>query len=433
VLLPYAVGERVFTQSQCHFKELVMSNITDAGDVIVVGCGPVGILTAHALSQAGAKVTVIEAEPTWSNSPRAMCYFGSTILVLDELGLKEDVAAASVKVSGFTEMWPDLKLSVTRDLEPIADRTVTYDLNCGQDKIVEIALRHAVKAGVDVKFSTSLVSFEQDANGVTALVNTPDGPKKLRSKYLVGADGARSKVRELMNVEFEGHTWESYFVANNIYCDMKSLGFEHSTYVCNPEYGGVVCIIDDNDLWRVTYREDGLSPAETFKDRQQRKLENLIPKGVKYEIASNSPYRVHQRCASSLREGRVLLTGDAGHITNPMGGLGLTTGVWSGMILADLLGAVLKGEESDEILQRYSDERRHIFWKHTSPGATETKRMIEEADDARRRQDYEESRTRHERPQELIEFLSFPFNIIGDPIRLGSRWQNANPFALKTG
>lgn len=408
-----------------------MSHTIDAGDVLVVGCGPVGILTAYALSQTGAKVTVIEVGSTWSNSPRAMCYVGSTILVLEELGLAPDVAAASVKVSEYAAMWPELKLSVAHDLSAMADRGRPYDLNCGQDKIVEIAFNHARRAGIEVLFSTQLLSFEQDSEKVTAVVSTPEGVKSLCAKYLVGADGARSRVRELMNVEFEGHTWDSYFVANNIYCDMKKLGFEYGTYVCSPEYGGVVSIIDNNDLWRVTYREDGSHPPESFKDRQGTKLENLIPQGVSYEIASSSPYRIHQRCATSLREGRVLLTGDAGHITNPMGGLGLTTGIWSGMVLADALGAVINKEAPDAILDRYSDERRRIYWQYTSPGATETKRMIEEADERVRRADYQALKTRLERPQEMIESLSYPFNLIGNPLRPESRWRAANPFSLE--
>ncbi|MBC3475675.1 FAD-dependent oxidoreductase [Pseudomonas taiwanensis] len=405
-----------------------MSKNIDAGDVLIVGCGPVGIMTAYALKQAGASVTVIEAGNTWNDSPRAMCYMGSTVTVLEKLGLLQDVTAVSLKVEGFREFWPDLNLSVTQDLAPIGDRTYTYDLNCGQDKVVEIALRHARAAGVNVEFSSKLVSFTQDKFGVSTVIESPEGPKIFRTKYLVGADGARSSVRELMNVKFEGHTWESYFVSNNVYCDMSSLGFHPATYVCNPEYGGVVCAIDKDGLWRLTYREDGSHSPETFKERQRAKLSNLIPEGVAYEIASNSPYRVHQRCATSLREGRVLLTGDAGHITNPMGGFGLTTGIWSGMVLADSLGAVLNGEESEDVLDRYSDERRRVFWEYTSPAATETKRMIEEPDLKTRLADYQKSSTRHERPQELIELLSYPFNVIGNPIREGSRWAGVNPF-----
>ena len=115
----------------------------------------------------------------------------------------------------------------------------------------------------------------------------------------------------------------------------------------------------------------------------------------------------------------------------PMGGLGLTTGIWSGMILADVLGAVINKEAPDAILDRYSDERRRVFWKYTSPGATETKRMIEEADERVRRADYEALRTKHERPQEMIESLSYAFNMIGNPLRPESRWRAANPFALE--
>ena len=404
--------------------------IEDVGEVLIVGCGPVGIITALALRQAGVSVTVIEAGKTIDNSPRAMVYVASTLAVLKELGLLDDVQKISTRTDVMKTIWPDLGLSVTTDLGLLADKTFGYMLNCGQNRIVEVASRHATALGATVLFSHSLEALDQDETGVTATVQTPDGKKKLRARWVIGSDGARSTVRKIADIEFEGLTWDNHFVANNIYCDFENIadkGYLLSNYICHPGFGGIVNIIDDDGLWRLTYTERGELPIETYQDRVKSTLENLIPQETPYRIDSNSPYRIHQRCAKSLRQGRVLLAGDAAHATNPMGGMGLTTGIWTGVILADLLAAVARGEEDASILDRYSDERRRVFWEVTSPFATETKRMIEEADNTVRLQDYENARAPIEDLREW-QWVYSCFGVAGDPIREKSRWKAINPF-----
>ena len=404
--------------------------IEDAGEVLIVGCGPVGIITALALRQAGVSVTVIEAEKDIPNSPRAMVYVSSTLAVLDELGLLGDVAKVSTKTTALQCMWPDLGLFVSTDLSPLAGKTADYMLNCGQNLVAEIAVRHATALGTTVLFSHSLESLEQDENGVIATVQSPEGEKKLRTKWVIGADGARSAVRRMMDIEFEGTTWNNHFVANNVYCDFESIpgkGYAQSNYVCHPDFGGVVNIIDNDGLWRLTYTErPGLS-FETYQDRVSSTIAKLIPEGTPHRFQSTSPYRIHQRCATTLRRGRVLLAGDAAHATNPMGGMGLTTGIWTGVVLADLLAAVIRGEEDAAILDRYSDERRRVFWEVTSPFATETKRMIEETDDAVRVQDYKAACAPIGDLREW-QLMNSCFGVAGDPIREKSRWKPVNPF-----
>jgi len=164
-------------------------------------------------------------------------------------------------------------------------------------------------------------------------------------------------------------------------------------------------------------------------ERLPGKFAGFIPPGTPYRIKAASPYVIHQRCAERLRVGRVLLAGDAAHATNPCGGLGLTTGVWTGMILSDVLGAVLRQRETDSILDRYCAERRRIFWQVTSPGATENKRMMEESDRARRLADIEGVKQMASNPEVARLMMAFPFKVIGDPLRADSRWRNADPTA----
>jgi hypothetical protein len=99
------------------------------------------------------------------------------------------------------------------------------------------------------------------------------------------------------------------------------------------------------------------------------------------------------------------------------------------MILSDLLGAVIRGEVPDTVLDRYSEERRRIFWDIASPGASENKRMMEEGDRDKRLQDIEGVKRMAEDPAVARLMMLFPFRVIGDPLREGSRWRDADPTA----
>lgn len=399
----------------------------DSVEVLIVGAGPVGLLTAVALAQSGVDVLVVEAEAKLNDSPRAAVYFSSSLVAIEALGLLEDLQANSLKVSRFGFHAPEFNYHPVLSMGCMTGITYDYQLHCGQDVVARIAMEHAIKAGARVLLSHRLVRLTQDAGGVTAEVQTAEGSKTIRSSWVIGADGARSTVRQLLDLKFEGHTWPNRFIATNIYCDMAAHGYEQSNFICDPVYGGVVAQLDGEGLWRLTYHESAEQSAESFRERLPAKFAGFIPEGTPYRIKAASPYVIHQRCAERLRVGRVLLAGDAAHATNPCGGLGLTTGIWTGMILSDLLPAVLKGDESEAILDRYDENRRKIFWEITSPGASENKRMMEEADREQRLKDLEGVKRMAADPGVARLMMLFPFRVIGDPLRDGSRWRDADP------
>jgi 2-polyprenyl-6-methoxyphenol hydroxylase-like FAD-dependent oxidoreductase len=396
-------------------------------DVLIVGAGPVGLLSALALAQKGVEVTVIEADDRLNGSPRAAIYFPSTLKAMHELGILDDLESRGLRNSRLGHHVPGLNFHTVISLDVLRGITFDYMVHAGQDVVDEIAMEHAQRYGVRVLFEHRLTALRQDAQAVTATIETPAGVHEIRSKWMIGADGARSTVRHLLGVEFEGHTWSNRFVATNVYFDFQSLGYERANFVCDPIYSGVVAVLDRQGLWRLTYQEEASLPVTTFKERLPERYEHFIPKGLKYEIKAAQPYTIHQRCAKRLRVGRVCLAGDAAHATNPLGGLGLTTGFWTGLILSDLLGAVIKGECEPAILDRFSEERRRVFWEVTSPGATENKRMVEEKDPEKRRRDVETVKAAADNPEVARLMVAFPFKVIGDPIRENSRWSNFDP------
>ena len=401
--------------------------MADEKDVIVVGAGPVGMLTALALAQGGASVTVLEKESGIVESPRAAVYFPSTLIVLEELGLLDELLAIGFTNKTFGTHVPEFGYSSVVTTEPIEGIPYDYQLHAGQHDVARAAMEHARKLGVEVLFEHEVTALEDGSDGVNVTVATPEGEKTLAAKWLIGADGARSSVRRLADIEFEGHTCPERFVATNVKFDFTRLGYSQANFVCDPVNMAVIAQLDREGVWRCTYMEDSSLPLESYEERIHQRYEWFMQGSKDYEIVSSSPYMLHQRAAATLRKGHVLLAGDAAHATNPCGGLGLTSGVWTGMVLADVLGAVLRGEEDEDILDRYSDERRRVFWEVVSPAATENKRMLQEADPEQRRKDLAAVKALSDDPDSGALLMLFAYKVIGDVLRPSSRWKDADP------
>ncbi len=395
----------------------------DETDVIIVGAGPVGMLTALTLAQAGASVRVLEKEPHIINSPRAAVYFPSTLIILEELGLLDELLEIGFTNKTFGTHIPEFGYHSVVVTQPVEGIPFDYQLHAGQHDVARVAMEHAQKLGVEVLFDHEVTAIADDGEGVTVTA----GGQDFRARWLIGCDGARSTVRKLAGIEFEGHTWPERFVATNVKFPFQELGYQQANFVCDPVNMAVIAQLDRDGLWRCTYMEDASLPLDGYEDRIHQRYEWFMQGRKDYEIVSASPYMLHQRAGETLRKGHVLLAGDAAHATNPCGGLGLTSGVWTGVVLADVLGAVLRGEEDESILDRFSDERRRVFWEVVSPAATENKRMLQETDMQQRKQDLAHIRALDENPESGALLMLFAYKVIGDVLRPGSRWVDADP------
>ena len=398
-----------------------------ATDVLIVGAGPVGMLTALALAQTGASVRVIEREDEIINSPRAAVYFPSTLLVLEELGILEELDSIGFRNRRFGTHVPEFGYSSVVETRPIEGIDYDYQLHAGQHDVARVAMEHAQRLGVEVLFGHELTGLEDHGDSITATTRSADGEASFSAKWLIGCDGARSTARKLAGIAFEGHTWPERFVATNVIFPFQELGYAQANFVCDPVNMAVIAQLDRDGLWRCTYMEDSALPEETYQERISQRYEWFMRGRTDYTVVSSSPYMLHQRSGETLRKGRVLLAGDAAHATNPCGGLGLTSGIWTGMVLADVLGAVLRGEEDESILHRFSDERRRVFWDVVTPAATENKRMLQERDPKQRQKDLGFIRALDENPESGALLMLFAYKVIGDVLRPGSRWADADP------
>ena len=358
--------------------------------VIIVGAGPVGFLTALGLARNGIHVTLLEAESQINDSPRAALYFPTTVLILERLGLLADALAIGLKSWAFTFRVPSTGdvVAVDNRLTAPGDDESTYNLHFGQHVLAQLVMRHLEKLpNATIRFNARVVGLKQDAKHVSVTVETPSGPEELEADWVIGTDGGRSAVRHLLGLPFEGHTWPERFVATNVRYDFRKYGFGPANMLSDPVDWAVVAVLGREDIWRVTYGEEASLPEEEARRRIPEHYARILPGSEPYEIVASSPYRVHERCAPSFRVGRSLLAGDAAHVCNPCGGMGLTTGVLDAMAAVDTLTAVIEGRAKEDVLDFYSQERRRVFLEVTSPLASNFKRMLAEKDPERQAQD----------------------------------------------
>ena len=354
--------------------------------VIVVGAGPVGFLTALGLARQGVDVTILDAEPAIIRSPRAAVYYHTTLNVLEKLGLLEEAEAIGLRNDAFAMHFRATGEVIRANLADLRepDQKYPYQLHFGQHLLAELVMRHLARLpGTRVLWNHRLTGLTQDDRQARLEIATPSGATTLTADWVVGADGARSTVRRLLAVEFDGHTWPDRFVATNIEYDFSRHGYANANAVVDPVNWAVVARLGRENLWRVTYGEDASLDERTILERLPARFAAILPGPEPYRIDNFSPYRVHERCASRFRVGRVLLAGDAAHACNPCGGLGLTGGVIDADALSCVLGAVIRGRAGDDVLDFYAQERRRVFLEVTSPLASDFKRQFMEPDPRR--------------------------------------------------
>jgi 3-(3-hydroxy-phenyl)propionate hydroxylase len=267
---------------------------------------------------------------------------------------------------------------------------------------------------VQVRFSQKFAGFDQDADGVTVHV---EGQQDLRASYLAGADGARSAVRHGMDVEFEGFTWPERFVVASTTYDLGSLGFSGAGYIADPENWAAIFHVPDAGppgIWRLAYPSDPQVPdAEALSPGQiQQRLGTILeptgadPAGGAFELKYASSYRVHQRVAKIFVKGRVAIMGDAAHVNNPLGGMGLNCAVHDAVNLAGKLCEIWHhGAPRQKLLDLYDRQRRTMNIKAVQAMSIRNKNLLEEKDPVIRRARLDELRALTADPVRTKEYL----------------------------
>ncbi len=375
--------------------------------VIVVGAGPVGAVSALALVKKGIPVTLIEAEAEPPEDQRAATIHPPTVEMLAELGLKDEAFADDAS-GGLQSPIFHFRDRVTGELIAVFDISLLegevpypFVVQWEQYKLVRAARPHIEASGIaEVRFSTKVTGLAQTADHVEAtLTNAQGESEKLRGRYLIGADGGRSTVRRLADIEFEGFTWPERFIKIGTSFDFGATGkgFCTRNYFSDPNEWLNLFKVKGNGppgIWRGIMP---VPPEETDEealslDGIQRRLQGIHAKSGDYEIPYHALYAVHQRVAATFNKGRVLLAGDAAHVNNPIGGMGMNGGIHDAMNLTQKLADVWYGRAGADVFDRYTRQRRKAQVDYVQAQTIANKRALEEKDPVIRRAHLDELR-----------------------------------------
>lgn len=366
--------------------------------VVVVGAGPVGTVMALALVQRGVPVVLVEALAEPEIECRAASCHPPTIAMLDEMGLLEAGLEQGLISPVFQYLdRPSGELIASFDLRRMkTPPRHPYVLQWEQYKIAGTILdRLHAHPLAQVRQGVRVVDVVQDGDKVKASVTLADGSADIiEGAYLVGCDGGRSTVRKLAGISFEGFTWAERFIKIDTLFDFTELRGELSNrnYFADPDRWLNLFKArgpDGGGMWRAVSPtlpeqtdEELLSPQAV-----EERLQLFCPKPGAYEIATVALYKVHQRVAGTFNKGRILLAGDAAHVNNPVGGMGMNGGIHDAVNLADKLQAIFAGAEADPLLDRYTRQRRKGQVDFIQAQSIQNKETLSEKDpDKRARQ-----------------------------------------------
>jgi 3-(3-hydroxy-phenyl)propionate hydroxylase len=377
-------------------------------NILVVGAGPVGSVAALACARFGHSVTLLEAQPQIDDSPRASTTQPPTLEILAELGLIDEYIRVGL-VARTVEFWdrPTLTRIAAFDFERLRGETdFPFVVQTEQHKLANMAIARLRRMpNAEVVMGCAVSSLEQDEKQVTVI----SGEKRFSADYVIGADGGRSTVRKSLGIEFEGYTWpERFLVITTKFDFAAALGCCYRNYMADPQEWTNLFKVAGDDLkgrWRAVFntREDE-SDAEAMSDAAVRaRLGRVhVPEAARDYVHLNL-YHVHQRVAKSFRKGRVFLCGDAAHVNNPIGGLGLNSGIHEAWDLADLLNRILRGE-GDE-LDSYEARRRPLNIEYVQEQTVANKRRLEEREPLQRARRFDELRAIADEPARHKAFL----------------------------
>jgi len=351
--------------------------------VLVVGAGPVGLVAAAELIRHSVPVIVLEEGAELSGEMRGSTFHAPTLDMLDAYG-----AAARMVEQGFVAPLMQYRrrdhgVIATFDFGVLADVTRhPFRLQCEQFKLTRIL--HDIlkdKPGFSIRFGAKVASVTDEGSHAVAVLE--DGAR-IEASHVIGCDGAHSAVRKSAAIPFEGFTWPERFLVLSTPFDFRSIipDLADVSYYADPEEWFFLLRVPGGEpggLWRAMFpTAPELSDEEILSAEFARARFARIKAGRDdYPTRHRTLYRVHQRVADTFRKGRILLAGDAAHINNPLGGMGLNGGVHDAVNLGEKLARVWHGDAADTVLDHYDRQRRGVTVEHVQRQTIANKQNLE--------------------------------------------------------
>jgi 3-(3-hydroxy-phenyl)propionate hydroxylase len=377
--------------------------------VVIVGAGPVGMVCGLALNLRGIAVTVFEQAPAPVQDQRAASLHPPTLEMLDDLGVTRKIIPLGLVSTTYrfhdrvtNSVVAEFDLGLMRD-----EFRFPFVLQYEQYKLTaSIAAEYAGSGDFDVRFSHCVTGLSENADDIEVEIDSSAGKERMQVAYVIGCDGGRSTVRKLAGIGFEGFTYAEQFIkiATDFNFEMVNSDLVYRNYFSDPdEWCNLFKVRGERPegLWRAIFpvisdedKEAALSP-----DPIEARLQKFFPKTGRYQIEYVNVYDVHQRVAATFRKGRVLLAGDAAHVNNPIGGMGMNGGIHDGFNLADKLSRIMNGEAETDLLDLYDRQRRHAAVTYVQAQTIANKRLMEERDPAVRKTNFDKLRRTADDPK----------------------------------
>ncbi len=380
--------------------------MTENKKVLVAGAGPVGLSLALALARAQVPVEVFEAGPGLNPEERASTLHPPTLEMFDEWGVADAVIERGRRVDRL-QYWERRSRTLVAEFpyRLIRDDTpYPFRLQCPQYQVTPVLL-DALRAQktARVHFNHRLLDFRDRGDHVEVRVENGGAQKSVKGAWLCGADGAHSIVRRTLDVGFTGNTYEDRFLLVGSDLDFSRLfpGMGPVAYIFDPDEWVIVMAL--RELVRVVFR---LRPGEDSEAAQQEaalraRMAEFVPGAGDWKLVMRAVYAVHQRVAQRFRQGRVLLLGDAAHLNNPAGGMGMNSGIHDAHHLAGALVSALR-DGDDKALAEYAEIRRRYAVEHVQQDAGRNYQQLTAQDGEARNRELREVAASPERARAFL-------------------------------
>ena len=343
--------------------QAVSSASVDRATVLIVGAGPIGLALALDLGIRGHHVIVVTKNTQLSDGSRALCYAKRPLEILDRLGIAEKMVDKGVCWNIGRVFFKDEEEPVySFDLLPVKDQKLPAMINIQQYYNEEYNIEALEQLdNVEIRWGNQLVTTEHLKSQVVATIQTDSGNYKIFADWMVACDGASSPTRKMLDLKFEGETFQDNFLIADVKFK-KQYPTERHFWFDPPFNPGQSVLLhkQPDDVWRIDFQ------VGWDIDRQEiTKAEHVAPRvraifgdDIEFEFEWISLYTFNCRQIEKMVEGRVIFAGDSAHLVSPFGARGANTGFQDTDNLAWKLDFIIREVADVCLLDSYDEERQ---------------------------------------------------------------------------